>query len=288
MVSERGVGRGVVVTGASTGIGRATALRLEREGFRVFAGVRKAEDGESLQNAAGDGLEPIRLDVTSGESIAAAASQVSDAMGASGLAGIVNNAGVAVGGVVEFLDLDQLRYQLEVNLIGAVAVTKAFLPMIRTGGGRIVNISSDSGLLSTPFLAPYCASKFGLEAVSDSLRRELRPWAIPVVLVEPGAIATPIWDKAGPQTETLRKDLSPEAEALYGEMFDKMTAVVNQQAASAIPADAVADAVFHGLTAARPKLRYPVGTDAKLASWMVRLLPARIVDRIVAAQLARA
>lgn len=281
-------GKGVVVTGASTGIGRATALRLEREGFRVFAGVRRAEDGEALQKDAGPGLEPLRLDVTSAESISSAEQRVTERVGEAGLAGVINNAGVAIGGVLEFLDLDELRRQLEVNLVGAVAVTKAFLPGIRRARGRIVNISSDSGLLSTPFLASYCASKFGLEAVSDALRRELRPWDIPVVLIEPGAIATPIWDKARPQTQELRAGLSPEAEALYGDAFDKMSSFVERQAAGAIPPDAVAEAVVRALRARRPKLRYPVGTDAKMTSWMVRLLPARVVDAIVASMLARA
>lgn len=278
----------VVVTGASTGIGRATAVRLDREGFRVFGGVRKPADGESLRSAASPSLVPLLLDVTDAGAISDAVAQVTAEVGDAGLAGLVNNAGVAVGGVVEFLDIEQLRYQLEVNLVGAVAVTKAFLPQIRSAGGRIVNISSDSGFFSTPFLAPYCASKFGLEAVSDSLRRELRPWGIQVVIVEPGAIATPIWDKARPHTQEVREALPDEARGLYGTFFDKMEAFVDKQAEDAIPADAVADAVHRGLTARRPKLRYPVGNDAKMARWMTRFLPARVVDAIVANMLARA
>lgn len=278
---------GVVVTGASSGIGRATALKLDHAGFRVFAGVRKLSDGQSLREEGSDRLTPLLLDVTDAESISSAVVQVMDGVGGSGLAGLVNNAGVAVGGVLEFIDLEQLRYQLEVNLIGAVAVTKAFLPLIRTAGGRVVNISSDSGVLSTPFLAPYCASKFGLEAISDALRRELRPWGIQVVIVEPGAIATPIWDKARPHTKEVREALPEEAKGLYGAFFDKMESLVEKQAAEAIPAEAVADAVHRGLTARRPKLRYPVGTDAKLARWMTRLLPARAVDAVVAGMLAR-
>lgn len=281
-------GAAVVVTGASSGIGRATALKLDREGFRVFAGVRKLSDGQALREEGSDRLLPLLLDVTDAESIASAAAQVSEELDPRGLAGLVNNAGVAVGGVLEFIDLDQLRHQLEVNVVGAVAVTKAFLPSIRSAGGRVVNISSDSGILSTPFLAPYCASKFGLEAISDALRRELRPWGIQVVIVEPGAIATPIWDKARPHTKEVRAALPEEAQKLYGGFFDKMESYVEKQAASAIPAEAVADAVYHGLTSRRPKLRYAVGTDAKLTRWMTRLLPARAVDAVVAGMLARA
>lgn len=278
----------VVVTGASTGIGRATAQRLDSEGFRVFAGVRKLSDGQALRESASERLAPLLLDVTDADGIAAAAEQVEAEVGDGGLAGLVNNAGVAVGGVLEFLDIDQLRRQLEVNLIGAVAVTKAFLPAIRRGKGRIVNISSDSGVLSTPFMAPYCASKFGLEAVSDALRRELRPWGIPVVIVEPGAIATPIWEKARPHTQELRAALPDAARALYGDMFDKVESFVEKQAAGAIPADAVAEAVHRGLTVPRPRLRYAVGNDAKLTRWMTRLLPARAVDAVVAGMIRRA
>lgn len=280
--------RAVVVTGASTGIGRATAHRLDSEGFRVFAGVRKLSDGQALRESASERLLPLLLDVTDAASIAAAAEQVEAEVGPAGLAGLVNNAGVAVGGVLEFLDIEQLRHQLEVNLIGAVAVTKAFLPAIRRGNGRIVNISSDSGVLSTPFMAPYCASKFGLEAVSDALRRELRPWKIPVVIVEPGAIATPIWEKARPHTQELRAALPDGARILYGEMFDKVESFVEKQAAGAIPAGAVAEAVHRGLTASRPRLRYAVGNDAKLTRWMTRLLPARAVDAVVAGMIRRA
>ncbi len=278
----------VVVTGASTGIGRATALRLDREGYRVFAGVRRLSDGQALRELGSERIVPLLLDVTDAEAIATAASEVEAAVGGSGLVGLVNNAGIAIGGVLEFLEIDQLRRQLEVNLIGTVAVTRAFLPAIRRATGRIVNISSDSGILSTPFMAPYCASKFGLEAVSDALRRELRPWRIPVVIVEPGAIATPIWDKARPHAREFRAALPDDARGLYGDMFDKVEAYVDKQAASAIPAEAVAEVVYRGLTARRPRLRYPVGYDAKITKWMTRLLPARVVDAVVAAMIGRA
>ncbi|MDG2308616.1 MAG: SDR family oxidoreductase [Candidatus Binatia bacterium] len=278
----------VVVTGASTGIGRATVTRLDGEGFRVFAGVRKVADGEALRESASSRLTPLLVDVTDASSIGSAAEHVSEQVGAGGLAGLVNNAGVGVGGVLEFLDIEQFRDQLEVNLVGPVAVTKAFLPAIRRGRGRIVNISSDSGFLSTPFAGAYCASKFGLEAVSDALRRELRPWNIPVVIVEPGVIATPIWDKVRLDAKGLRAGLPDEAVGLYGAMLDKVESFVEQQVSAAIPPDAVADAVHRGLTARRPKLRYPVGNDAKMMRWVTRLLPARAVDGLVAGMISRA
>ncbi len=285
MSGSKEMGPAAVVTGASTGIGRATALRLDREGFRVFAGVRRLSDGEALRDGASARLTPLLLDVTDAGSISEAARQVGGEVGDAGLQGLVNNAGVAVGGVLEFLDIEQLRYQLEVNLIGAVSVTKAFLPAIRKAGGRVLNISSDGGLLSAPFMAPYCASKFGLEAISDALRRELRPWGIEVVIVEPGAVATPIWDKARPQAKELRAALPSEALGLYGGIFDKVESYLEKQAAGAIPADAVADAVHRGLTARRPRVRYQVGNDAKVTRWITRLLPARAVDALVAGKI---
>lgn len=278
----------VVVTGASTGIGRAIALRLDREGYRVFAGVRRLSDGQALRSAASLRLSPLLLDVTDAAAIATAAEQVERETAGGGVAGLVNNAGIAVGGILEFLDIEALRHQLEVNLIGVVAVTKAFLPAVRRARGRVVNISSDNGFLSAPFMAPYCASKFGLEAVSDALRRELRPWGIEVVIVEPGAIATPIWEKARPQTSELRAAMPEEAAGLYGEMFDRVESYLEKQAAGAIPADAVADVVYRGLTARRPKVRYQVGNDARVTRWLTRLLPARAMDAVVAGMISRA
>jgi NAD(P)-dependent dehydrogenase (short-subunit alcohol dehydrogenase family) len=184
--------RSAVITGASTGIGRATALRLDAAGFRVFAGVRRETDGESLRGVASERLVPIRLDVTDAAGIEAAAKSVEAALAGAGIRGLVNNAGIAVGAVLEFVDVEDLRRQLEVNVVGVAAVTRAFLPLVRRGGGRIVNVSSDSGYLAGPFLGPYTASKFALEGMSDCLRRELRAWRIPVSVIQPGSIETPI------------------------------------------------------------------------------------------------
>ncbi|MEK7693262.1 MAG: SDR family oxidoreductase, partial [Chloroflexota bacterium] len=186
--------RSVVITGASTGIGEACALHLDALGWRVFAGVRKGADGEALQRKASARLIPVRIDVTDQASIASACDAVAQELGARGLDGLVNNAGIAVAAPLEFVPIDDLRRQLEINVIGQIAVTQAFLALIRTARGRIVNIGSVSGKLATPFTGPYSASKFAMEALTDALRIELRPWKIEVSIVEPGSIATPIWE----------------------------------------------------------------------------------------------
>ncbi|MGD1157325.1 MAG: SDR family oxidoreductase, partial [Terriglobia bacterium] len=183
----------VVITGASTGIGEACALHLDKLGFRVFAGIRKAADAEALRHRASARLVPIRLDVSDETEVEQAARNVTEALRGEGLAGLVNNAGIVVAGMLEFLPLDALRRQLEVNVVGQVAVTQAFLPHLRKARGRIVNIGSVSGLIAGPFSGAYAASKFALEALTDALRVELRPWKIHVSIVEPGNIQTPIW-----------------------------------------------------------------------------------------------
>src|SRR3954454_20001606 len=202
---------GVLITGASTGIGEATALRLDAAGFRVFAGVRKAEDGERLR-AKGSGrlrvVEP--LDVTNADQIAAAAKPAKPAAaarlaeqgwGGEPLRGIVNNAGIGIGGPLEGLELDDFRRTLEVNTTGQLAVPKAFLPQLRRSKGRIVNMSSIVGRVAQPFAGPYIASKFALEAVTDVLRIELLGFGIDVIAIEPGTIATPIWEKSSQEAE---------------------------------------------------------------------------------------
>ena len=186
--------RAAVVTGSSTGIGRASALALARDGFRVFAGVRKAADGEALVAAAEGELEPLSLDVADGDAIAAAAERVREATEGR-LAGLVNNAGVAVPGPVEGVDLDELRRQLEINVVAQVAVTQAFLPQLRSARGRVVFMSSVGGRMAFPYLSPYNASKHALEAIGDSLRQEVGPFGVGVAIVEPGSVATPFWEK---------------------------------------------------------------------------------------------
>lgn len=273
---------GVVITGASTGIGEACALRLAKLGFRVFAGVRKAEDGEKLRSAASDRLVPVHLDVTDSASIRSAAGAVTRTLGDTPLAGLVNNAGIAVAAPIEFLPLDALRRQLEVNVVGQVAVTQAFLPLLRQARGRIVNMGSVSGRIASPFVGAYSASKFALEALTDSLRVELRPWGIKVSIVEPGVIKTPIWQKSLSAAERLVADIPQEAHILYGPATNAMQAGITRL--DGLPPDRVADVVAHALTARRPKARYVVGRDARLGIALT-YLPTRLRDRLIGGRL---
>jgi NAD(P)-dependent dehydrogenase (short-subunit alcohol dehydrogenase family) len=275
--------RSVLITGTSTGIGRACALWLDRAGFEVFAGVRRAEDGEKLRAEASDRLRPVTIEVTDAGSIAAAAREVDAALGGRPLGGLVNNAGVSVGGPLEFLPLDELRRVLEVNLVGHVAVTQAFLPAIRRGkGGRVLNITSVGGRIVNPFIGPYHASKWGLEAVTEALRKELRPWRIRVVAIEPGSIQSELWRRGTEQAEEVVAGLPPEGRELYGPAIPKALALANRLAEHAIPADRVAKVVERALTTRRPRARYVVGADARALIAMHRILPARVMDAIEA------
>jgi NAD(P)-dependent dehydrogenase (short-subunit alcohol dehydrogenase family) len=278
--------RAVVVTGSSTGIGRASALALAREGFAVFAGVRKPEHGEALVAAAKGELEPLALDVADGASITAAAKRVGEATEGR-LAGLVNNAGTVVPGPVETVDLDELRRQLEVNVVGQVAVTQVFLPLIRRARGRVVLMSSIGGRMSFPHLSAYHASKHALEAIGDSLRQEMRQFGVEVAIVEPGSVATPFWDKGHAEAPKARAAMGPELLELYGPELDQLEAASRKTAARGVPPERVADAVVHALTAARPKTRYLVGADAKVQAQLRRLVPDRVLDRLVARELRR-
>ncbi len=277
--------RTVVITGASTGIGEACALRMDRLGWRVFAGVRKEADGAALKAQASDKLTPIILDVTEQPTIDASAETVTAAVGESGLAGLVNNAGVGVGGPLEFISVDELRRQLEVNVIGQIAVTQAFMPMIRKATGRIVNMGSIGGRMATPFLGPYNASKFAMEALTDSLRQELQPWGIHVSIIEPGSIATPIWDKSKAAVDELKETLPEEAMMLYGETVEAVEKALIKFEAAGIPPDDVAKFAEHALTAPTPRTRYVVGRDAQLQRMLVKWAPDRVRDLLVRMQL---
>jgi len=271
----------VVVTGASTGIGAACALDCASRGMTVFAGVRAPRAGEALAAKGGSRLIPITLDVTDEPSIARSVEVVQRAVGEAGLGGLVNNAGVVIGSPLEVIPLSQLRKQLEVNVIGQIAVTQAFLPLLRRGRGRIVNMGSIAGRGTIPLLGPYSASKYALEALTDALRMELQPWGIQVSIIEPGAIATPIWEKSGKTAEELESLVGDEAKALYSEAVVRIREAVAQSAQRAISPDVVVRAVHHALTAAHPKTRYLVGKDAKLRAWMVKWLPDRIQDTLL-------
>ena len=271
----------VVVTGASTGIGQATATRLAAQGFVVFAGVRKSADAERLQTQSLPGLRPLMIDVADGESVKRAAAEVTEAVGNSGLKGLVNNAGVSFGGPLEFQELDEIRAMFEVNVFGLIAVTQAFLALVRKGGGRIVNMSSVGGKISVPFVSAYSATKFGVEAISDALRVELRPWGIKVACIEPGSIATPLWERGFEQFDKQVKNLTPEAIELYGDLIPRMRKLTERTANAGIPPARVADAVEHALTSPRPKTRYLVGNDAS-GQAVLRLLPDKGRDALLA------
>lgn len=268
----------VLITGASTGIGRASALELNRRGWRVFAGVRREEDGQDLRRHACSPLTPLRLDVTDGPSIRAAAETIARERGDAGLQGLVNNAGIVVAGPIEIVPLDDLRRQLEVNVIGQLAVTQAVLPHLRQGRGRIVNVSSVSGRVAVPYLGPYAASKFALEAMSDSLRVELAPWGIQVSLIEPGGVRTPIWQKAGADADRLGAVAPPEGLRLYERDLAVFRQATAQAAARAMPVERVVRAIVHALCARRPKTRYPLGGQPRVMILLSKFLPDRAYD----------
>ncbi len=271
--------RSVLVTGASTGIGRATALRLDATGWRVFAGVRGEEDAGSLRDAGSERISPLLIDVTDADQIAAAAAAIAAEPG--GLDGLVNNAGVAIPSPLETIPLDEFRRQIEVNLTAHVAVTQAMLPSIRRAGGRIVFISSIGGRVALPFSGAYHAAKFGIEAVGDSFRQELRPFGIPVSIVEPGSIDTPIWER-GERTHDEIGARSPQREALYGKAMEKYRGVIRDTAERGIAPEKVAKVIEHALTASRPRSRYLVGLEANVAARVKPLIPTPIFDRLVA------
>ena len=270
----------IVITGASTGIGEASALLLDRAGWRVFAGVRRVADGEALRTRASGRLTPVMMEITDTASIAAAAEQVTEALGDEGLVGLVNNAGIAVASPLEFIPIEELRRQLEVNVIGHIAVTQALLPMLRNGTGRIVNIGSISGRLPFPLLGPYCASKFALEALTGSLRMELRPWGIHVAVIEAGGIATPIWDKALSRGEDLARRLPPATQELYGPIIAGQRKRAARSAKMGVPPSHVARAVAHALTSGKPKRRYIIGRSARYGE-ILRLLPDGVRERLI-------
>jgi NAD(P)-dependent dehydrogenase (short-subunit alcohol dehydrogenase family) len=266
----------VLVTGASSGIGEAAALHLRELGFDAVAAVRKDEDAERL---AGRGLRTLKIDVTDVDSIAAARHELGDGP----LAGLVNNAGIAVAAPLEFLPLDQLRHQLEVNLIGQLAVTQRFLPALRAARGRIVNVSSIGGRVALPLVGAYNASKFALEAISDTLRRELLSQGVEVIVIEPGGVKTPIWRKGDELAAELTADLSPEGRRLYGSLIAAIRKQTTKIATeTGIEPRVVAEAIGHALTAKRPRARYLVGRDAKVRAPAAAVLPDRLMDRIVA------
>ncbi|BDE07467.1 short-chain dehydrogenase/reductase [Vulcanimicrobium alpinum] len=276
-MSAAAAGEAIVVTGASTGIGAATALHLARDGSIVFAGVRSDADAASVA-ALHPNVRAVRLDVTDDASIGAALQQVRDA--AIPLRGLVNNAGIAIGGPLEFLPVSELRRQFDVNVFGAIAVTQAFLPMLRAARGRIVFVGSISGRLASPFIGPYSASKFALRALTDALRIELAPFGVGVTLVEPGAVKTPIWGKGRASVASQRAMLPPEALTHYGPAIERLFAVIDGEEKAGLPVERVSEAIAHALRAPHPPANRLLGGPAKAGS-LLALVPARLRDRAI-------
>ena len=276
--------KSVVVTGSSTGIGWGAAKILIQNGFRVFGSVRKDADGERLQKEFGANFVPLKFDVTDAQAVNAAAEKVAAALGGETLAGLVNNAGIAVAGPLLYLKIDEFRQQLEVNVTGQVIVTQAFAPLLgadrsRKGApGRIVNITSVGGKNANPFMGPYCASKFAMEGLSESLRRELMLFGIDVIVVAPGAVATPIWAKAE------EVDVTQYANTPYMTQLQKIRTYMLTRGPKGLKPEKLGEAIHHALTTAHPKTRYSVSPDG-LQDLMVSILPKRVVDRMIGGQL---
>jgi NAD(P)-dependent dehydrogenase (short-subunit alcohol dehydrogenase family) len=275
-----------LITGASTGIGRATALRLARSGWTVLAGVRDSAAGEALmaEAPAAGRVVVLTLDVTDAGQIAQAARAVDEETGLPGspstgrLDALVNNAGIGVGGPLELIALDDLHRQFDVNVFGQVAVTQAMLPALRRAGGRIVLVSSIGGRVAMPFTAPYAASKHAIEAIGDTLRVELHSSKVQVAIIEMASVATPIWDKAHADAE--RVSIPSELEAEYGPVAAAMDKVLTDAARRGIPPEQVAGAIEQALTARRMKARYLVGRQARAMLLAKRLLPDHVFDRL--------
>lgn len=274
--------RAVVITGASSGIGRACALTLDKEGFAVFAGVRKDTDAEELRAAASRRLTPVHVDVTDPASIRAMTETVAAEVGGDGLAGLVNNAGTTLPCPVAHLPLAGFRGQLEVNLTGPLAVTQALLPLLRTGRGRVVNVTSVAGKVAVPMMAPYAAAKHGLEGLSDVMRLELGQLGIRVAVVEPGYISTSMHGKLERDTEeTIRSLPDDDERARYGKQLRTLAATIGHHATNGSPPEVAAGAVLHALTSRRPRTRYPVGAGARRLLMLRRVLSDRLFDRAI-------
>jgi NAD(P)-dependent dehydrogenase (short-subunit alcohol dehydrogenase family) len=264
----------VLITGVSRGIGRATALRLARSGWDVYGTVRQAEDGEALVAEAGDKVRVLPLEVTSDEQVAGLDELLPERLDA-----VVNNAGVVVSGPLESLSADDLRQQFEINVVGAVAVTNVLLPRLRESSGRIVFVSSLSGLISTPMTGAYNASKFALEAIADAWRLELRRWGVSVILVEPAMTDTDLWRQAPETLEAGEAEMSAEHRELYAGHLAGMRKTIPRIQKMAKPVEGVAATIERALSADRPRARYPVGADVRVQAALNAVTPTQLKDR---------
>jgi NAD(P)-dependent dehydrogenase (short-subunit alcohol dehydrogenase family) len=273
-----------IVTGASTGIGAATARELARRGFQVLAGVRRDRDADAIR---GPGIEPLIIDITNQEHIRALATRVQEDPQGRAVRALVNNAGIGVNVPVEAYAIDEWRRLFEVNLFGHVAVTQALLPALIDGLGRVVNISSVGGKVAMATYGPYAATKFALEAVSDSLRRELAPLGVRVVVIEPGAVVTEMLGRASATAHEQASVMTPEQSKRYGGLVHAVATQAASAAKSGLPADAAAKVIAKAVTARKPRTRYTVGRDAAVITRLARILPDGILDHVIATGLRR-
>jgi NAD(P)-dependent dehydrogenase (short-subunit alcohol dehydrogenase family) len=270
-------GKAVLITGASSGIGEATALLLDRQGMRVFASVRKPEDAEKLRQASSERLTPVLLEVTDSKSIQSARNLIEDQVGEAGLWGLVNNAAIGYGGPLEFMPLDKFRQIFEVNVFGLLAVTQAMLPLVRQARGRIANVSSAASLISIPFHGPYTATKLSVNGINDVLRLELRPFRVLVANIICGSIETPMWEKGSQLSQEIARDFPVEDALLYGDRRLKIWAYFDKLGKQAVPVQKPAEAISHFLTVKRPRRTYLVGSSI-LIELVRRVTPGRLLD----------
>lgn len=276
--------KAVIITGASSGIGKDTAQVLAKGGYHVFAGVRKKKDFDAWAGQAN--VTPVVLDVTSEHDCRNAVAELGERLRSASEVHLVNNAGIALGGPVEGLPVEKWKEQFEVNVFGLLRATQAFLPFVRATRGRVVNISSVSGLATSPYLGPYSASKFAVESISDALRREMRQFGVQVIIVEPGPIATPIWEKSLGRKEEVLGQISEEMKQLYGREMSQFFDGVDKAAKSAVPVRMVSSTIQTALAAKKPRTRYmlgPAGTGFSMG--LVGVLPDRWVDAIMAREM---
>jgi NAD(P)-dependent dehydrogenase (short-subunit alcohol dehydrogenase family) len=270
----------IVVTGTSSGIGRATALRLAAAGYHVYAGVRRSTDAPSpLVDSSGE-ITPLPLDVTDPAQVIAAADTVAGHTGTAGLNGLVNNAGIGVFGPLELIPIQQVRRLLEVNLTGQLAVTQALLPLLRQARGRIVMVGSIGARFTPPFVGPLAASKSALATLGEALRQELAPWGIRVVLVEPASVRTEAVGKLQHDAQQLLDQAPPDGRALYQDAFERLVATFAAQHEHGSPPEVVAEAVAHALTTPQPRAHYLVGRNARRMAFLAAALPTPVLDAL--------
>ncbi|MFJ8769768.1 SDR family NAD(P)-dependent oxidoreductase [Streptomyces clavifer] len=272
----------IVVTGASTGMGASAARELAGQGFHVLAGVRRDRDADAIRSA---GIEPVILDITKSDHVEALAARV--ARDPRALHALVNNAGIQVNAPVESLPMAQWRWVFEVNLFGHIAVTQALLPALLRSKGRVINISSVGGKVAMATYGAYAGAKFALEAVSDSLRREVAPLGVHVVVVEPGGVRTEMAARGITTANDLAANMTPEQDERYGSLVEATNTLMATGTSSGVTADAAARVIAKAVTTRRPRTRYTIGRDAALVTRLARILPDRTLDRVTAANLRR-